>query len=109
MQGFRLHRPCPGFGFHLEGLRGLQAYLKGFFDSLTAYFNIPHRAGKIYGYFLTLLIFLRIFADSIRKYLYKNTEKKRMGERGKSKMESGKFCKAVSRVLQGSGTEMNES
>ena len=32
-----------------------------------------------------------------------------MGERGKSKMESGKFCKAVSRVLQGSGTEMNES
>ena len=80
-----------------------------FFDSLTAYFNIPHRAGKIYGYFLTLLIFLRIFADSIRKYLYKNTEKKRMGERGKSKMESGKFCKAVSRVLQGSGTEMNES
>ena len=35
MQGFRLHRPCPGFGFHLEGLRGLQAYLKGFFDSLT--------------------------------------------------------------------------
>lgn len=80
-----------------------------FFDSLTAYFNIPHRAGKIYGYFLTLLIFLRIFADSIRKYLYKNTEKKRMGERGKSKMESGKFCKAVSRVLSGSGTEMKES
>ena len=26
-----------------------------------------------------------------------------MGERGKSKMESGKFCKAVSRVLQGRG------
>ena len=55
---------------------------------VSAYFNIPHRAGKIYGYFLALLIFLRNFPDSIRKYLYKNTEKR---ETGKKRAESGKF------------------
>ena len=111
LQNYLIHETPSGIPaiFHEEAITGLAAKgatvyrRKGsilrqpvrFFDSLTAYFNIPHRAGKIYGYFLTLLIFLRIFADSIRKYLYKNTEKKRMGERGKSKMESGKFRKAA--------------